>query len=142
MVRMAVWPATSTPCWAQTLAVVTACTASTSPACTEASACGERMEWKICRARGGGTLDSAVDVAAKVARSRIDHSHSRFCRNPKFDGNVSLFSVVSIWKIFTPDSAMRRPMRQFDECSSEDGWSMNDFEWRIVCGLWWWRRLR
>ena len=33
-------------------------------------------------------------------------------------------------------------MRQLAECSSEAGWSMNDFEWRIVCGLWWWRRLR
>ena len=63
-------------------------------------------------------------------------------QEPKFEGNVSLLSVVSIWKIFTPDSAMSRPMRQFDECSSEAGWSMKDFEWRIVCGLWWWRRLR
>ena len=55
---------------------------------------------------------------------------------------MSLLSVVSIWKIFTPDSAMRRPMRQLAECSSEAGWSMKDFECRIVCGLWWWRRLR
>ena len=39
----------------------------------------------------------------------------------KLDGKVSLLSVVSIWKTFTPDSAMSRPMRQFDECSSDDG---------------------
>ena len=53
-----------------------------------------------------------------------------------------LFNVVSIWNTLTPDSAMSRPMRQFDVCSSDDGWSMNDLECRIVCGLWWWRRLR
>ena len=64
MVRMSVWPSTSTPCWAQTLAVVRAWTASTSPACTEVSACGERMPWKICRATRGGVLASALDVAA------------------------------------------------------------------------------
>ena len=64
MVRMSVWPSTSTPCWAHTLAVVSAWTASTSPACTEVRAWGERMEWKIWRARRGGTLDSAVEVAA------------------------------------------------------------------------------
>ncbi len=80
-------------------------------------------------------MASAVDVAAKVARSRSDHSHSRFCRNWKFDGNVSLLSVVSIWKTLTPDSAISLPMRQLDECSSDAGWSMNDLEWRIVCGL-------
>ena len=73
------------------------------------------MEWKICRARRGGTLDSAVDVAAKEARSRRDHSHSRFWRNAKFDGNVSLLSVVSIWKIFTPgfgDETAHAPVRR------------------------------
>src|ERR1700721_2552970 len=142
MVRMSVWPSTSTPCWAQTLAVVTAWTASTSPACTEGRAWGERREGKIWRARRAGVMDNALDVAAYEARSRSDHSHSRFCRKPKFDGNVSLLSVVSIWKIFTPDSAMRRPMRQLAECSSEAGWSMNDFECRIVCGLGGGARLR
>ena len=118
------------------MAVVSAWTASTSPACTEVSAWGDLIDWKIWRAIRGGVLASAVEAAANVARSRSDHSHSRFCRNWKFDGKVSLLSVVSIWKILTPDSAMRRPMRQFDECSSEAGWSMNDFEWRIVWGLW------
>src|SRR5580700_1537128 len=142
MVRMSVCPSTSTPCWAQTFEVVTAWTASTSPACTEVKACGERMEWNTWRASRGGVLDRAADVAAYVARSRSPHSHSRFWRNWKLDGKVSLLSVVSIWKIFTPDSAMSRPIRQLDECSSDDGWSMNDVEWRIVCGLWWWRRLR
>ena len=64
MVRMSVCPSTSTPCCAQTLAVVSAWTASTSPACTEVSACGDRMEWKIWRATRGGVLASAADVAA------------------------------------------------------------------------------
>ena len=64
MVRMSVCPSTSTPCWAHTFAVVSAWTASTSPACTEVRAWGERMEWKICRASRGGVLDSAADVAA------------------------------------------------------------------------------
>src|SRR6185437_4032992 len=102
IVRMSVWPSTSTPCCAQTLAVVSAWTASTSPACTDVSAWGDRMEWKICRAMRGGTLDRAFDVAAYEARSRNDHSHSRFWRKLKLDGKVSLLSVVSIWKIFTP----------------------------------------
>src|SRR3984957_16520439 len=139
---MSVFPSTSTPCWAQTLAVVRAWTASTSPACTVVIAWGERMEWKIWRAMRGGTLDNAFEVAAKEARSRRDHSHSRFWRKEKFDGKVSLLSVVSIWKIFTPDSAMRRPMRQLAEWSSEAGWSMKLFECCMVGGLWWGRRLR
>ena len=77
-----------------------------------------------------------------MARSRTVHSHSRFCRNWKLGGNVSLLSVVSIWKTFTPASAISRPIRQLEECSSEDGASMKDFECRMVWGLWWWRRLR
>src|ERR1700753_973014 len=142
MVRMSVCPSTSTPCCAHTLAVVSAWTASTSPAWTEVMACGDWMEWKIWRAMRGGTLDNAFEVAAYEARSRSDHSHSRFWRKPKLDGKVSLLRVVSIWKTLTPDSAISRPMRQLAEWSSEAGWSMNDFECRIVLGLWWWRRLR
>ena len=64
MVRMSVCPSTSTPCWAQTFAVVIAWTASTSPACTEVNAWGERMEWKTWRASRGGVLDRAAEVAA------------------------------------------------------------------------------
>ena len=64
MVRMSVCPSTSTPCCAQMLAVVSACTASTSPACTEVRAWGALMEWKICRATRDGVLASAADVAA------------------------------------------------------------------------------
>ena len=40
--------------------------------------------------------------------------------------NVSLLSVVSIWKIFTPASRRTSPMRQFEWCSSEWCRSMND----------------
>ena len=37
---------------------------------------------------------------------------------------------------------MSRPIRQFDECSSERCWSMNERLWVMVRALWWWRRLR
>ena len=36
---------------------------------------------------------------------------------------------------------MRRPMRQLAVCSSDLCWSMNDLDFRMVAGLWWWRRL-
>ena len=100
---------------------------------------GDLIEWKIWRARRGGTFPRAPDDAAYEARSSRFHSHSRFCRNSKLLGKVSVFSVVSIWKILTPASAMKRPMRQFDECSSDAGASMKDFECSMVCGLWWCR---
>ena len=80
MVRMSVWPSTSTPCCAQTSGVVRSWTASTSPACTDVMAWGDLMEWKIWRATRAGVAASAAEVAAKVARSRTDHSHSRFWR--------------------------------------------------------------
>ncbi len=54
---------------------------------------------------------------------------------------MSLLRVVSIWKTVTPLSAISRPMRQLDECSSERCWSMNDRLFCMVRGLWWWRRL-
>jgi hypothetical protein len=50
--------------------------------------------------------------------------------------------VVSIWKIFTPLFRSTSPMRQFDECSSEACWSMNERLCCMVRTLWWWRRLR
>ena len=64
MVRMSVWPWTSTPCCFHTFSVVMACTASTSPACTEVMAWGDSMEWKIWRARRGGVARSDLEVAA------------------------------------------------------------------------------
>ena len=73
---------------------------------------------------------SALAAPTKPRRSRTPHSHSLFWRNSNDDGNVSLLRVVSIWKTFTPLSAMRRPMRQLEECSSERCWSMND---RLFC---------
>jgi hypothetical protein len=33
--------------------------------------------------------------------------------------NVSLLSVLSIWKMFTPASRSTLPMRQLELCSSE-----------------------
>ena len=64
MVKMSVWPETSTPCCAQTFSVVTAWTASTSPAWTEVMAWGDLMEWKIWRASRGGTAPRALDEPA------------------------------------------------------------------------------
>ena len=45
-------------------------------------------------------------MATKTARSRAVHSHSRFCSTAMGPTvpNVSLLSVVSIWKILTPAS--------------------------------------
>ena len=77
-----------------------------------------------------------------MARSRTFHSHSRFWRKANEEGKVSVLSVVSIWKILTPASAMNRPMRQFELCSSEAGASMKERECCMVCGLWWWRSER
>ena len=67
-----------------------------------------------------------------MARSRAVHSHSRRCRKAICAGKVSLLRVVSIWKTLTPLAAISRPMRQFDECSSECSWSMKEREWRMV----------
>ena len=55
------------------------------------------------------------------ARSAIVHSHSRFCRTEsgRSPPKVSLLTVVSIWKIFTPALRMTSPMRQFEWCSAE-----------------------
>jgi hypothetical protein len=83
-------------------------------------------------------------MAMKVARSRMVHSHSRFWSidmgpdEPK----VSLLSVVSIWKIFTPASRITLPMRQLALCSSEWWRSMKLRDSSMVRTLWWWRRLR
>ena len=75
------------------------------------------------------------------SRSPRFHSHSRFCSTlmgPSVPKTL-LFIVVSIWKTLTPESFSTLPMRQLAECSSEACWSMNDFECRMVCTLWWWR---
>ena len=61
-------------------------------------------------------------------------------------GGVKQFSKSPIrhriWKTLTPLSAMSRPILQLDEWSSERCWSMNERLFCMVCGLWWWRRLR
>src|SRR6476659_4723225 len=99
--------------------------------------CGDLMPWKMLRANRLGVRSRDFDTATDEARSRADHSHSRFCRNENCDGKVSLFSVVSIWKTLTPLLAINRPMRQLDECSSDRCWSMNDRLCCIVRTLWW-----
>ena len=47
-----------------------------------------------------------------------------------------MFSVVSIWNTFTPLSAINRPIRQFEVCSSERCWSMKDRLCCMVRALW------
>ena len=61
MVKMSVWPSTPTPCCVHTFEVVQAWTASTSPACTEISLCGARIECRIWRATRGGVAPNAVE---------------------------------------------------------------------------------
>ena len=73
-----------------------------------------------------GVRSRALEAARKLARSRSDHSHSRFCRNAIWSGKVLVLSVVSIWKIFTPEAAISLPMRQFELRSSELCSSMNE----------------
>ncbi len=110
---MSVWPSTATPCCAQTLSVVSLCTASTSPAWTEVIRWGDLTEWKICRARRDGVRSSACEAARYPSRSRAPHSHSRFCRKAKAGGKVSLLRVVSIWNTLTPalgDEASHPPV--------------------------------
>jgi len=102
MVRMSVCPVTSTSCCSYTFSSVILCTASVSPACTEVIWCGPSMLWKILRANLIGVRFNDLVVATKVARSRAVHSHSRFDRKSNGAGNMSVFSVVSIWKIFGP----------------------------------------
>ena len=78
------------------------------------------------------------------ARSAIVHSHSRFWRTDRGRSppKVSLLTVVSIWKIFTPALRMTSPMRQFEWCRAELWRSMSERECCRVWTLWWWRRLR
>ena len=94
------------------------------------------------RASRDGDFSRLLATARYDARSRAFHSHSRFCRKSNGEGNVSLLTVVSIWKILTPSAFSSWPIRQFDECSSERCWSMNEVLRCMVRTLWWWRRLR
>src|SRR5215210_7621176 len=141
MVNTSAWPSTGTRCWRCRLARVSWWTASTSPACTLVIFWGDLMPWKMVRAMRGGTRSRLLAVARYDARSRADHSHSRFCRKANWLGNVSELRVVSIWKIFTAP-ASRRPMRHVELCSSELGGSMNDRLCCIPVTLWWCLRLR
>ena len=63
MVKMSVWPSTATPCCSHTRSVVSAWTASTSPAWTEVIRWGALTEWKIWRARRAGVRSRALDAA-------------------------------------------------------------------------------
>ena len=105
MVRMSVCPSTATPCWHQTCSVVRAWTASTSPACTEVIRWGARTEWKILPGIAGPASGRAPSTRPrKPARSRgpplpLPLLEEREVRR----GTVSLLSVVSIWKTFTPE---------------------------------------
>ena len=88
-------------------------------------------------------MSLAFFAAIIRAWSLAPHSHSRLLRKPRFDGNVSEFTVVSIWKIFTPASRSTRPMRFTESLIAlwPSRGSMYDFECSIVCTLWWCLRL-
>ena len=104
--------------------------------------CGASIEWRILRASRVGASDSDLAVPRYVARSFGVHSHSRLERKSNGCGNVSVFSVVSIWNTLTPESTSTLPIRQLLLCSSLRCWSMKLWLASIVVGLWWWRRLR
>ena len=97
---------------------------------------GERIEWKIWRAsrsgvrvegrRGGGEGGPVPQRPLPLALLQEARTGG---------GKVSVLRVVSIWKTLTPLSAMSRPMRQLEECSSEAGASMKDSECRMVVGV-------
>src|SRR3954453_16461078 len=101
---------------------------------------GADIRWKILRFIFVGAADSARFVASIVAWSRTDHSHSHLLKKSYGAGKTSLFSVVSMVKIFRW-FARNRPIRHADECSAEFSGSMNDRECTIVWLLWWCRRL-
>ncbi len=72
---------------------------------------------------------------AKVVCSRGVQRASGLARNDSGPSNMSLLSVVSMWKIGTAASTIS-PWRPALLCSSDFEGSMNDFEWRIVWTLW------
>ena len=98
--------------------------------------------WKMLRRMRVGVLASDFELATNSPRSFAVHSHSRLFKKPNGEGNTSVFSVVSIWNTLTPESTSTLPMRQLLLCSSLRCWSMKLRLCVIVCGLWWWRRLR
>ena len=76
------------------------------------------MLWKIFRASLIGVRFNDLVVARNVARSRAFHSHSRLLRKSNGAGNMSVLSVVSIWKIFGPLSFSTLPSRHTLVCSA------------------------
>src|SRR5258708_35296453 len=75
------------------------------------------------------------------AWSLSDHSHSRLLRKPSWLGNVSLLTVVSIWKILTCSSSTPA-IRSYEWCIAEFGGSLNERELRRGCTWWGGLRLR
>jgi hypothetical protein len=73
--------------------------------------------------------------AAKVACSRAVQRASGLPRKRSGPPNMSLLSVVSMWKTGTAASTMS-PWRPAERCSSLFAGSMNEREWRSACGVW------
>src|SRR5690606_18687899 len=111
------------------------------PAVTPVTPYGATVDCQIFRRAFAGSISLPRLTARYVAWSARFHSHSRLLRNPVALGKVSLFSVVSIWKTVTC-CPIRSFIRSYEWCMAEFGGSLNDREWRSVCTLWWWRRLR
>ena len=92
--------------------------------------------WNAAR-RSFGFIRSVVRFRpANVTCSRAVQRASGFARKLKGPSNMSLFKVVSMWNVGTAASTIS-PCRPAELCSSDFDGSMNDFEWRIVCTLWW-----
>ena len=113
------WPLTSTNCWRCRFASVRSWTASTSPAFTPVTLYEASILRKNSRRTRGGARSLPFFAAIISAWSFTDHSHSRLFRNPSCDGKVSLFTVVSIWKIFTPLAARSLPIRMLESLIAE-----------------------
>ena len=100
---------------------------------------GACQDEKTFRLADDGITSRPAFMARNCMRSRVDHSHSRFWSRAKGPSRpkVSLLTVVSIWKIFTPASRMTLPIRQLEACSAEFSWSINDRDSCMVWTLWW-----
>jgi hypothetical protein len=87
------------------------------------------------RAAATGSFDSDLAVPRYNARSLAVHSHSRLERNSNAFGNVSVLSVVSIWKTLMPASRSTRPIRHVEWWISLWRWSMKLRLASMVFGL-------
>ena len=83
------------------------------------SGAAPRSTWKILRAsRGGSALERLRRAEERGPVRGRPLPLALRSRKSNGVGNVSVLSVVSIWKTLTPASRRTLPIRQFDVCSS------------------------